>query len=132
MEGRRDVRADPETASRPEGVFRSEGSVRPESDPRLNRLYERDPSSSAEPDRLTGARPISAQDARQASRNRPLLYALILGLVLAAIYIVATQVWTASEPKPANTATIASSPSDLPPAAPTVQPGDQRTTPVPQ
>jgi len=42
----------------------------------------------------------TAVEARQGFLGRPVLYVLIGGLVLAAIFIVATQIWNVSEPLP--------------------------------
>lgn len=104
----------------------------PEADPRLDRVYDREPGSpytAAEP----LERPLTATEARQGYANRPLLYALILGLVLAVIYIVATQIWTASEPLPSQPVELpAAAPVPGPPAVPAPAPADQPVTPTPQ
>ncbi len=64
-----------------------------------------EPENPAEPDnredpRIERGVPISGRTARQGSPGRPILYVLVAALILSAIYLVATQVWTASEPTP--------------------------------
>lgn len=39
----------------------------------------------------------TGSEARQASVGRPVLYVLIGGLILAAIYLIGTQIWSATE-----------------------------------
>lgn len=42
----------------------------------------------------------TGREARQGPLGRPILYVLIGGLVLAAIYLIATQIWSNTEPLP--------------------------------
>ena len=53
-----------------------------------------------DPPRDKGASAETAAEARQGPLGRPVLYVLAGGLVLAAIFLIATQLWNASEDLP--------------------------------
>lgn len=59
----------------------------------------------------------TATESRQGLLDRPILIVLIAGLILAAIFVVATQIWSASEETP-DAGLIADQVADPPAAAP--------------
>jgi hypothetical protein len=113
MEGQRDPRRDPP----PTGV------LTPESDPRLQRAYDREARAAYEEPEV-----VSAFEARQGTRGRPLLYALVIGLVLAGLLVLGLQFWTVQEDVP-TTAQI-EEPVIVPDTPPIAGPGDEPAAPV--
>lgn len=111
-----------DTASPPPDRDRRTGDIRPDAP----QPYVRSPG-------LNDERPLTGTEARQGFLNRPLFYGLILGLVLAGLFVIGTQIWTVSEPLPNQEAI--NTPVDAQPApAPNpdlVRPAPA-ATPVPQ
>lgn len=91
MEGQRDIRRDD---------YRPTGTITPEADPRLQRAYDRDARAVYE----EPVEVVTPVEARQGGRGRPLLYALVLGLILAAAFVIGMQTWTVSEDVPETAA----------------------------
>jgi len=114
MEGQRDIRRDD---------YRPTGALTPESDPRLQRAYDRDARAAYEEPEV-----ITPVEARQGGRGRPLLYALILGLVLAAVFVIGMQTWTVSEDVPDSVAL--DEPLAVPPAPAVPGPADPAAAPI--
>ena len=113
MEGQRDPRRDPP----PSGV------LTPEPDPRLQRAYDREARAAYEEPAV-----VTPAEARQGARGRPLLYALVVGLVLAGLFVIGMQFWTVEEDVP-TTAQI-EEPVIVPDNPPIAAPADEPAAPA--
>jgi hypothetical protein len=81
-------------------TIRQDTPRRWEQEPELRGLNRRDPATPA-PDPVTPVQHTeTAVEARQGWLDRPMLVVLIAGLVLAAIFVVAMNIWSDSEDLP--------------------------------
>lgn len=86
-----------------------------------------------DPDRDQYTRPMhveTAREARQGPLGRPILYVLLGGLALAAVYLVGTMIWSGTEDLP-PAGQVQDQPAIVTPPAVDMTPANPAATPAP-